>query len=186
MKTALLAAAVSAIIAGVAIAQSTEAPPTAATTLPAVEASAFKPSQAEGEWRIANYVGKPIVNATGEKIGDINDVLFDRSGKITTVVIGVGGFLGLGEKRVALPFEAITYSEEDGKRLIMVPLTKETLQEAPEFKLIEKTTMDKVREAASEVATKATEKASEIKDQAVQTIEEYRAEDAQASTGNKN
>jgi len=159
MKSTLFAVAVLAL-AGPTMAQ-------------AQQDTAFKTTQAAGEWRIANYVGKPIVNAEGEKIGDINDVLFDRSGKITTVVIGVGGFLGLGEKRVALPFEAITYSEEEGKRLIMAPLTKERLQAAPAYKLVEKTTMDKVREAAGEVATKASEKASEIKDQAVKTIEEY-------------
>jgi sporulation protein YlmC with PRC-barrel domain len=146
--------------------------------------SAFKTEQAEDEWRIANYVGKPIVNATGEKIGDINDVLFDRTGKITTVVIGVGGFLGLGEKKVALPFEAITYSEEDGKRQIMVPLTKEALQSAPDFRLTEKTTMDKVRETASEVAAKASEKASEIKEEAVKKIEEYRKEEPKGGSAN--
>lgn len=139
--------------------------------------SAFKTTQAPEEWRIANYVGQPIVNASGEKIGDINDVMFDRSGKITTVVIGVGGFLGLGEKRVALPFEAITYTEEGGARQIMVPLTKETLMAAPDFKPTEKTTMDKVREAAGEVATKASEKASELKDKAVQKLEEYQSEE---------
>lgn len=143
-----------------------------------IEAGAFKTEQAPGEWRAVNYVGQPIVNANGEKIGDINDVLFDRSGKITTVVIGVGGFLGLGEKRVALPFEAITYGEKDGVRQIMVPLTKEALQAAPAFKLTEKTTMDKVRETAGEVAAKATEKATELKDEAVKKIEEYRGEQA--------
>ena len=139
---------------------------------------AFKTEQDPEEWRIANYVGQPIVNAEGNKIGDVNDVLFDRTGKITTVVIGVGGFLGLGAKKVALPFEAITYSDENGKRLIMVPLTKEALQAAPDYKLTEKTTMDRVRETASEVATKASEKASELKDQAVQKIEEYRKDQA--------
>jgi sporulation protein YlmC with PRC-barrel domain len=146
------------------------------------DVSAFKTEQASDEWRIANYVGQPIVNASGEKIGDINDVLFDRTGKITTVVIGVGGFLGLGEKRVALPFEAITYSEADGKRQIMVPLTKEALQAAPAFKLTEKTTMDKVREVAGDVATKASEKASELKDKAVKKIEEYQAEKEDGAT----
>ncbi len=143
--------------------------------------SAFKTEQADGEWRIANYVGKPIVNAAGEKIGDINDVLFDRTGKITTVVIGVGGFLGLGEKRVALPFSAITYSDENGKRQIMVPLTKEALLAAPDFKLTEKTTMDKVREAAGEVANKASEKAVELKEKAVEKIEEMRKEEPQGA-----
>lgn len=142
----------------------------------AAESSAFKTTQAAEEWRIANYVGKPILNDKGEKIGNIDDVLFDRTGKITTVVIGVGGFLGLGEKKVALPFEAITYSETAGKREIMVPLSKEALQTAPEFKATEKTTMDKVKETAGEVAHKAGEKAGEIKDQAVKKYEEYRAE----------
>ena len=139
-----------------------------------VDTAAFKTEQTADEWRIANYVGKPIVNAAGEKIGDVNDVLFDRSGKITTVVIGVGGFLGLGEKRVALPFEAITYGETDGKRQIMVSLTKEALQSAPDYKLTEKTTFDKVKETAGEVAQKAGEKAEELKDKAVEKIEEYR------------
>ncbi|NJM33655.1 MAG: PRC-barrel domain containing protein [Rhodomicrobium sp.] len=105
-----------------------------------------------------NYIGQPIVNSTGEKIGDINDVLFDRTGKITTVVIGVGGFLGLGEKWVALPFEAITYGEKDGIRQIMVPLTKEVLKAAPDYTLTEKTALDKVREKAGEVASQASEK----------------------------
>ena len=140
------------------------------------ETSAFKTGQTAEEWRIANYVGKPITNDKGEKIGNVDDVLFDRSGKITTVVIGVGGFLGLGEKKVALPFEAITYSETEGKREIMVPLSKEALQTAPEFKPTEKTTMDKVKETAGEVANKASEKAVEVKDQAVKKYEEYRAE----------
>lgn len=168
MKSALLAAMF------VAIATSVSAQ--------TADTSAFKTEQDPEDWRIANYVGKPIVNATGQKIGDVNDVLFNRSGKITTVVIGVGGFLGLGEKKVALPFEAITYSEEDGKRQIMVPLTKEALMSAPDFKLTEKTTMDKVRETASEVATKASEKASELKDQAVKKIEEYRKEEPEEET----
>ena len=142
-----------------------------------IDTSAFKTTQAPDEWRGVNYIGQPIVNSSGEKIGDVNDILFDRTGKITTVVIGVGGFLGLGEKRVALPFSAITYSEKDGVRQIMAPLTKEALQAAPEYKLTEKTAMDKVREKAGQVATKASEKAGELKDQAVKKIEEYNSKD---------
>jgi sporulation protein YlmC with PRC-barrel domain len=170
MKSTLLAA----LFVGIATSAIAQTP----------DISAFKTEQAAGEWRSANYVGKPIVNASGEKIGDINDLLFDRTGKITTVVIGVGGFLGLGEKRVALPFEVITYSEEDGKRQIMVPLTKEALLAAPEFKLIEKTTMDKVRETAGEVATKASEKAGELKERAVEKIEEYRKDEPKDGSAN--
>ena len=142
--------------------------------------SAFKLTQGANEWRMANYVGQPIVNASGEKIGDVSDMLFDRGGKITTVVVGVGGFLGLGAKQVALPFETVTYSEQNGERQIMVPLTKEALQAAPDYTLTEKTTFDKVKEQAGEVAEKAAEKAGELKDQAVKKIEEYRKEDPNA------
>ncbi|WP_088347234.1 MULTISPECIES: PRC-barrel domain-containing protein [Rhodomicrobium] len=144
-------------------------------------ATAFKTEQAPGEWRAFNYIGQPITNSTGEKIGAINDVLFDRGGKITTVVIGVGGFLGLGQKNVALPFEAVTYGEKDGAREILVPLSKEALQAAPDFKLTEQTAMDKVREKAGEVAAQASEKAVELKDQAVKKIDEYRKEEPAAA-----
>lgn len=165
MKSTLLTA-VFVVFATHAIAQSTD--------------SAFKLTQGANEWRVANYVGKPIVNASGEKIGDVSDMLFDRGGKITTVVVGVGGFLGLGAKQVALPFETVTYSEQNGERQIMVPLTKEALQAAPDYTLTEKTTFDKVKERAGEVAEKASEKAGELKDQAVKKIEEYRKEDPNA------
>ena len=143
----------------------------------ALDATAFKTEQTSGEWRAANCVGQPIVNASGEKIGDVNDLLFDRTGKITTIVIGVGGFLGLGEKRVALPFEAVTYNEQNGTRQIMVPLTKEALLAAPDYKLTEKTTFDKVKETAADAAQKASEKAVELKDKAAEKIGEMRKEE---------
>ena len=162
MKSTLLAA-VLVVFATQAMAQSID--------------TAFRLTQSANEWRVANYVGKPIVNASGEKIGSVSDILFDRGGKITTIVIGVGGFLGLGAKQVALPFETVTYSEQNGERQIMVPLTKEALQAAPDYTLTEKTTFDKVKEQAGEVAEKASEKAGELKDQAVKKIEEYRKED---------
>jgi sporulation protein YlmC with PRC-barrel domain len=162
MKSTLLAAAFVAF-AGQAMAQSTD--------------GAFKLSQSASEWRMANYIGKPIVNASGEKIGDVSDVLFERSGKITSVVVGVGGFLGLGAKQVAIPFEAVTYRDQDGERQIIVPLTKEALQAAPDYTATEKTTFDKVKERAGEVAEKASTKAGELKDQAVKKIEEYRKEE---------
>jgi sporulation protein YlmC with PRC-barrel domain len=162
MKSTLLAA-VFVAFAGQAMAQSTD--------------SAFKLSQGVNEWRMVNYIGKPILNASGEKIGDVSDVLFERGGKITSVVVGVGGFLGLGAKQVAIPFEAVTYRDQDGERQIIVPLTKEALQAAPDYTATEKTTFDKVKEKAGEVAEQASTKAGELKDQAVKKIEEYRKEE---------
>jgi sporulation protein YlmC with PRC-barrel domain len=141
----------------------------------AADESAFKEKQTAGEWRMATYLGAPIYSAAGEKMGGVYDVLFDRTGKIQTVVIGVGGFLGLGEKRVAVPFEVVTYTEENNERRIVVPLTKEALQSAPAYEVSEKTTMEKVTETATEVAGKASEKAVELKDKAVEKYKEYQA-----------
>ncbi|MEJ2116969.1 MAG: PRC-barrel domain-containing protein [Alphaproteobacteria bacterium] len=130
-------------------------------------------TQAATEWRMANYLGQPVVNSEGEKIGKIYDVLFSKEGHVKTVVIGVGGFLGMGSKLVAVPFEVVTYGEKDGNRVITAAITKESLKTAPVFTLTEKTTMDKVRDKAGAMAEKAGKKASELKEQAVKKIDEY-------------
>lgn len=137
-------------------------------------ATAFVTTQSTGEWRANNYIGQPVVNASGEKIGDVNDLVFDKSGKISTVVVGIGGFLGMGEKNVGMGYETLTYTDKDGQRTIMVPLTKEALLAAPGYVYTEKTSLDKMREKAGEMAHQASEKAGELKDQAVKKIEEYR------------
>jgi hypothetical protein len=52
-----------------------------------------------------------IYNSSNENIGDVNDLIVDKKGNIDAVVVGVGGFLGIGEKNVALPYGAITWSD---------------------------------------------------------------------------
>lgn len=144
-------------------------------------ATAFLTTQAAEEWRANNYIGRQVVNASGEKIGDVNDLLFDRTGRLTTVVIGIGGFLGMGEKAVGMRYESLTYSEKDGQRVIMVPLSKEALLAAPQFTYSEKTALDVMREKAGEYATKAGEKAEELTEQAKKKIEEYRGTEPKAT-----
>jgi sporulation protein YlmC with PRC-barrel domain len=139
-------------------------------------ATAFVTTQSGDEWRANNYLGKPVMNASGEKIGDVNDLIFDRSGRIKTVVVGVGGFLGLGEKQVGMGYETLTYTDKDGQRVIMVPFTKEALMAAPTYVYTEKTALDTMREKAGDMAQRASEKAGELKDQAVKKMDEYRAE----------
>jgi sporulation protein YlmC with PRC-barrel domain len=63
------------------------------------------------QWRASKLVGVNIYGADHQKIGDVNDVLVDHQGKAEAVVIGVGGFLGIGEKDVAVPFSAIQWRE---------------------------------------------------------------------------
>jgi hypothetical protein len=66
----------------------------------------------EGEWRASKLVGVNVYNDSNDKIGDINDVILDKSGKAAMVILGVGGFLGMGEHYVAVPFEKLKWSNE--------------------------------------------------------------------------
>jgi sporulation protein YlmC with PRC-barrel domain len=66
----------------------------------------------EGEWRASKLVGINVYNDANEKIGDINDVILDKSGKVENVVLGVGGFLGMGEHYVAVAYDKLKWSNE--------------------------------------------------------------------------
>src|SRR5918995_361334 len=57
----------------------------------------------------SDLIGTRVVGANNESIGDINDVIMDRNGQIMAAVVGVGGFLGIGEKDVAVPFNALQF-----------------------------------------------------------------------------
>ena len=69
-------------------------------------------SHKEGEWRASKLVGVNVYNEANEKIGDINDVILDKSGKAEKVILGVGGFLGMGEHDVAVPFDKLKFVNE--------------------------------------------------------------------------
>ena len=65
--------------------------------------------QHQGQWRTSKLVGLNVYNQANEKLGDINELLVDNSGRIQGVVIGVGGFLGVGERDVAVAFDKIQW-----------------------------------------------------------------------------
>src|SRR5918995_407308 len=68
-------------------------------------------TQLQGQQMMASkLIGTSIVSTNNEAIGDVNDVIVDRGGQAMAVVIGVGGFLGIGEKDVAVPFQALDFN----------------------------------------------------------------------------
>jgi uncharacterized protein YrrD len=110
------------------------------------------------------FVGQDVTNASGEKVGDIRDLLFDKSGRITIAVIGVGGFLSLGEKHVAVPFGALTItSGVKGERIVTAPLSRDALTKAPAFSTTEKTTFMKARETAGDLMDQAGKKIEDMR-----------------------
>lgn len=107
-----------AMLAATAIAQ-TSAPsssPTAApSATPAVTAGKTAAEQnlaGQGKWRASKLMGVDIYGPDDKKVGDITEVLFDKTGKVEMVTIGVGGFLGIGAKDVAVPFDQVTWSDQ--------------------------------------------------------------------------
>ena len=69
-------------------------------------------SALQGTWRASKVVGLSVYNNNNEKIGSINDLLMDKSGTIKAAVIGVGGFLGMGEHLVAVSFDKMKFSDQ--------------------------------------------------------------------------
>ncbi|WP_170151498.1 PRC-barrel domain-containing protein [Microvirga subterranea] len=61
----------------------------------------------------SKLIGTKVVSANNESIGDINDVIVDRNGQAVAAVVGVGGFLGIGEKDVAIPFNSLEFASRE-------------------------------------------------------------------------
>lgn len=74
------------------------------------------PVKHTGEWRVSKVIGLDIYNPQNEKIGDINEILVDKDGKVAGYIIGVGGFLGMGEHDVLVKTDQIKFVNETIKR----------------------------------------------------------------------
>ncbi|MBT1510587.1 PRC-barrel domain-containing protein [Bradyrhizobium sp. SRL28] len=109
-KYAVAGVAASALLASVAFAQGPSATTDSATTAAPVAAS--DTSSFKGSWRTSKLVGLNVYNDSNESLGSINDLLADKSGDIKGVVIGVGGFLGVGEHLVAVPIDKVKFVDE--------------------------------------------------------------------------
>lgn len=109
MKSIVAGLAGTALLATAAFAQS----PTATTDKAPTAATATTVSTtASGQWRTSKMDGLKVYNEANENIGTINDLLMDKSGAIKIAVIGVGGFLGVGEHLVAVPYEKLKFVNE--------------------------------------------------------------------------
>ncbi|MDO5646523.1 PRC-barrel domain-containing protein [Paracoccus sp. (in: a-proteobacteria)] len=126
---------------GAALAQDTAAPNAqqaaeaqAAADKAAAEASAatkVEVQQAAGELRIDWITGTTVHAPDGTSIGSINDLIISEDGQMKAAIVGVGGFLGIGQKQIALPWSDLTINFD--AREITSTLTKEEADAAPEY-----------------------------------------------------
>jgi sporulation protein YlmC with PRC-barrel domain len=89
---------------------------------------------------VTDWYKQNVYDPNDNKIGEIMDVLVDKSGRITTLIVGVGGFLGAGEKDVAVPFVEVHPTMKNKKVYLVMNTTKDSLKNAPGFKYDSNTT----------------------------------------------
>ncbi|MGX9573029.1 PRC-barrel domain-containing protein [Mesorhizobium sp. f-mel] len=135
IRTLLTTTALAALLATGAYAQTATTP--APTQDPAVQDTvpAAPVARAEGSL-VTNIIGESVYNGTGddaENIGNVDDVVFDENGQAKSVVIGVGGFLGVGAKNVAFDYNKLQWAERNGDRWLIAQTTKDELTAQPDF-----------------------------------------------------
>jgi sporulation protein YlmC with PRC-barrel domain len=84
-------------------------------------------------WLASDIYKADVYDNSKHKIGVVTDLVMDNSGNVTTAVVGVGGFLGVGEKNVAVPFKDLKVESRDGKDWLVLNQTKQDLKAAPAF-----------------------------------------------------
>ncbi|MCQ0091065.1 PRC-barrel domain-containing protein [Roseovarius sp. M141] len=134
LKTLMMSAAISALIAGSAVAQTETTDTTAADGTVAAtgdtDAAVIAPQFTSiSEMTVGDLVGQNVYEPNGETIGDIDYVVGRDGGALA--VIGIGGFLGLGEYTVGLPLSDFTY--DASQQMVTLDTTKEALKEQVEF-----------------------------------------------------
>ena len=99
----------SALLATAAMAQTPSATTNGTMNAPAATTSAADSSGFHGDWRSSKLIGLNVYNDSNEKLGSISELLVDKEGKIQAAVIGVGGFLGVGQHDVAVAFDKLKF-----------------------------------------------------------------------------
>lgn len=113
---------------------------TETTTMTAGTGQMFIEMQEETQILGSKLMGADVQSAADEDIGDVKDVIMTENGQLVGILVGVGGFLGIGEKDVAIPFERLTLTREepgDNDLVVTLETTREELEAAPKFTRLE-------------------------------------------------
>jgi sporulation protein YlmC with PRC-barrel domain len=160
----LATTALSLVLTGGVMAQDMMAPP-ADPTMDAPAAAPEVPQEplvqasdlginADG-WLATELMGEDIYNSTAddaENIGEVNDFVLDREGGIAAVVVGVGGFLGIGQKNVAIAWDDLELVvDADGENRLVANMTREQLEAAADFDRAEWLASEQANAAATDI-----------------------------------
>lgn len=101
---------------------------------PAAVVHAADAMQSADEYRTSKLVGSKVYNEANENIGSIEDIVLKADGAMDEVVLSVGGFLGIGEKFVAVPFGDLKITRDGSNIKIVTKGTKDSLKGLPDYK----------------------------------------------------
>jgi hypothetical protein len=146
LKRLMMTTAAAALVVGSAVAQTPapdapKAPPVAQKSEPMAPGAQqgsrqFVTQQSSDQWLATKFKGTDVIGSNNEKIGDVSDLLMDQNGRIVAYIVGVGGFLGIGQKDVALAPAAFQVQPANDREALKLKLamTRDELKNAPEFK----------------------------------------------------
>ncbi len=143
----------------------------------------FASQQNQSEVLGTDFVGTPVTTKGGQQIGKISNLVFDADGRIELAVIGVGGFLGIGEKEVAVPFDALRADRVNNRHVFVIEATKEDLQAAPSFKTLND---QRLAERLADWRAKAAKSWAEIKARAEKAYDDAKARVEQTEQSKSN
>jgi sporulation protein YlmC with PRC-barrel domain len=109
------------MLTGVAVAQNRDA---------ANNATAAPGGSPAEQFTVTNYYKQDIYDHADNKIGTVDDVLIDKRGRITGLIVGVGGFLGVGQKDVSEPFNKVQMTKKNDKWYLVMEANKDAMQNA--------------------------------------------------------
>ena len=146
LKTLMMSAGISALMVSGALAQATppSSPPPARAEMAPADGGKFISAQGTDQFVFSKFKGTNVLGPDDAKVGDVTDMLFEKSGKIVGLIVGVGGFLGIGEKNVAIDMSSFQIVPADTGSAgagtpdptnikLKVSWTKDQLKSAPDF-----------------------------------------------------
>ena len=136
MTKRFLAAALlsTALVTGAAFAQTSQpsaAPAATPSTTTTPRAATGEKMMFKGNWRASKLIGLKVYNEANENLGDINELIVDKNGKINAVVVGVGGFLGMGEHDIAISMDKLKFVETAVRTSTVPAERRDTTTTAP-------------------------------------------------------
>jgi hypothetical protein len=119
--------------ARVAAQSTTPAPAPATTPAPAAPPAVMPSATILGKDKTQSVLGKEVRDSAGEDMGRIANVIVDRSGNVRAAIIDFGGFLGVGNRRIAIDWNALHFSPDPNSDMVTLDLTRDQVKAAPEY-----------------------------------------------------